>query len=203
MENTITPTGAKALKQMLLGQIEIFDEMITLMTGKEEHPLSEILQSQNNTIKGQKEIIKDQREKLTKCGSDISAFKSAKETLEYYIEERNITIKKQREEIEALKEELSNARSEDRIFCGDFSLVKENVANGNDTFSICKKEDSFISTGKLISEADISKAFQKLYFRTEEKRSCENCRQQATINGYDIVDPCMCCSDHSNYNPKK
>lgn len=81
------------------------------------------------------------------------------------VEAQSEVIKKQREEIAELKEKQSHYHY---IEIGDFMIV-ESI----DGFIIVNNSDS--SHDKKVSVADVSKKLRELYFRTEEKRSCDNC----------------------------
>lgn len=101
--------------------------------------------------------------------------------LSHIVESQSNVIKNQREEIEALK------NSNKIITVGDFRMevYQEDGVQGTDSLCIFKGKD-----WKLIKTGDLWKSITKLYFRTEEKRSCENCAKSITDYAYKDMIKC-------------
>lgn len=122
MKNTITKSGAKALKTMLLGQIEVIDGMIDCMTGepvwsgaKEYQDEIYRLKAENESIKNNNMDLLNENKRSDSCiaskEKELSGFLDGIRTLGTKIEEQKeeiISLKETKEHYEAVIDVLKD-----------------------------------------------------------------------------------------------
>lgn len=97
------------------------------------------------------------------------------------VEAQSEVIKKQREEIAELERKIEGLKNSNKtITVGDFK-IEAYVDGEQGEKSICIINGS---EWKLINIAELWKSITRLYFSTEEKRSCETCGDKCNVHSF-------------------